>query len=95
MSEFFIGQKVVCVDADDQDMRRGEIKVIKGETYTVRCLCDDSIRLSEIVNQEHPYPAGKTECWYLGHRFRPLESKAIQLFRAIASNPKIRISEDA
>ena len=75
---FYVGQKVVCVD-DSKDPYRDyhyypEIRPVKGETYTVREVCKNGIRLVEIVNKEYQYGNGFGEVIFRFHRFAPLET---------------------
>lgn len=100
MSEFWVGQQVVCVDTDphnewpcnyNQAIHNIGLKgLTRGRKYTIAAFaaCRDGslgIRVSEIA-RIIPYHHA---------RFRPLESKAISIFRNIAANPHIKINEDA
>lgn len=100
MSEFFVGQKVVCVD--DADGQYTPCPAVKGQIYTVRRLQKDrrfiegifeAVWLGEL-KRYCPHTQNADTPFAL-FRFRPLESRAIQLFRQIAANPNIKIREDA
>lgn len=82
MSEFFVGQKVVCVSA----LRAPELK--KGAIYTIGAIYfKDWSGAHGVSLVEVPFPEDKRDLYLPGYketRFRPLESKAIALFRKIA-----------
>lgn len=95
MTEFFVGQKVVCVDDDihmdwpqNAGHRPDPLEISRGSKYVVRWsgaytspqngLLVHGVHLDGIDRGDpHNTP-------YDARRFRPLESKSIQLFRAIA-----------
>lgn len=96
--EFYVGQKVVCVNDVEGEFRipgvkyhRGLDGLTKGTVYTIRDICThpdgrkDFIKVKEIVRKV-------LDCPYSHNRFKPLESKAISIFRKIAedvSNGKV------
>jgi hypothetical protein len=80
MSEFFVGQQVVCVD--DAPSRFGKkCPARRGNVYTVSAVFDHSdglgLRVCEI-KLPRDYPG------FHAHRFRPVEYKAMEVFRKIA-----------
>lgn len=91
MSEFYVGQKVVCVDdkLGPNPILATPWRLVRGNEYTVRWVgwyehkrsgLIFGVRLSGIERvqpRDTPYRA---------NRFAPLESKAIQLFRKIAAD---------
>lgn len=86
MSEFFVGQKVVCVRGPLNSINYNESQPSVGTVYTIRDLHPDgdAVRLKEIVNPSHHYRQGFHEIAFYLCRFRPLEPQAIALFRKIA-----------
>lgn len=98
MSEFYVGQKVVCINdgpPPDELYRpywRGWELLKRGSIYTILSINPNSasifqdagsigLRLAE--NKVYWYGH---EYWYGTRRFRPLDSKAISMFRKIASD---------
>lgn len=104
MSEFRVGEKVVCIGAFTKDMHPLEISPTVGEVYTVRAVRPSRhgdflvLRLREIVNPKLRYNGELTECWFCSQKFRPVQhqSKSIEIFRKIARDvtegKKVRIS---
>ena len=105
MAEFFIGQKVVCVD---DTFRTPEIAAVNrnlkaGSVYTISKLFTGEFGTLMVELCELPdTPEGVAlRCRGIGQpglrctRFRPLEYKAMSIFRAIAANPNIKIRESA
>lgn len=90
MSEFFVGQKVVCVDADNLHCKNGEMHPDKDVIYTIREILqrpnDEGCYLVEIVNAPRSYTDTFSEKGWYTWRFRPLDSKAISIFRQIAQD---------
>ena len=101
--DFFVGQKVVCID-DRYLMRPHNEKLpVKGEIYTIRWIGIDSqygvgpvVRLIEIVNPEHQYyPPSRMlppeECWFQARRFRPLvdtkDNESMKQLKTILADP--------
>ena len=93
--EFFVGQRVVCVDDVAHAYSDGTYHVVplrRGEEYVIRELevteFDEveTVGLGVKVNGVfRPDPYGKTADEYFGaKRFRPLQTKYISLFRSIA-----------
>jgi len=92
MSEFFVGQKVVCVNAGDVDGRGGRWlpgeELVEGKTYTILCIREvlgwPAFDLIEL--KRHPYATEYfgIDVAYAAVRFRPIQSKAISIFRKIA-----------
>ena len=94
MSEFFVGQKVVCVDANGPDSegnnspwQPGE-EIFNGRIYTIAKLYDFDglgLILLEAKRCEAALRGwGRKDLGYHARRFRPLETKSIELFRKIA-----------
>lgn len=77
--KFFVGQKVVCVDAlpvPGCGYPDREIFPIAGEIYTIREVLVNPrglpvVYLAEIVNPKLKYVEGYKEKWFLARRFRP------------------------
>lgn len=100
---FHVGQKVVCVWATWNPRIHKETAPEKDKVYTVREVTSYNnvagIRLVEIVNPHYKYDEGFNECAFDAKGFRPLEEKkeykAMEIFRKIAADPKIKITEDA
>jgi hypothetical protein len=87
MSEFYVGQRVVCVD--DRPLRGCRFSTVPklGVKYTIRDLrAEFGVQVVEIVNTPRLYREGFMEAWYNPRRFRPIEEKShdISIFRAIA-----------
>lgn len=86
MSEFYVGQKVVCVDATGLPAYCHPLK--QGSVYTIREIVPGitsgtiGIRLKEIILRIHPI--FNCEEGYRSRRFRPVEYKAMSIFRKIA-----------
>ena len=87
---FHVGQKVVYVDGSKPNLSwDGHTIPVLGAVYTVRELISwqglDGLLLHEISN---PVSAGSgLECGFLAHRFRPVQTTSIEVFRALL-NPK-------
>jgi len=82
----------VCIDPDAirRNSKHGEFTPEKGPVYTIRdiktydnCI---GIRLKEIINTPRQYRRGFNECSFVTKHFRPLDSKAISIFRKIAQD---------
>lgn len=97
MTEFFVGQKVVCVDADSilPGCERGNWPIITGRIYTIRRvgLFDHWVRgntlhlwLEGIIRPGKNRGKSCPDVPFFHTRFRPLESKAIEIFRKIAED---------
>ena len=91
---FHVGQKVVCIDdtgwvnpGNEEGRKYGPHK---GEIYTVSGFFHDLLTLVECDKFESVLPLA-----YRPSRFRPVEYKAMEIFRRIAANPNIEIKEDA
>lgn len=72
---FYVGQKVVCVDAGNVPAwwYRGEIRPRKNTIYTIREFDGPSaIRLVEITNRLRCYREGVGELSFYLRRFRPI-----------------------
>lgn len=88
-----IGQRVVCVD-DKGFNEKGLIYPIKGKVYTIREVkyYPDgdfySFRLEEIVNQPKEYKQGYGEKAFREFRFKPLDEKRLDIFRAMLVTKK-------
>lgn len=96
MNDFYIGQKVVCIDdspvrnADDRPhwfgldtLKRGAIYTISDIEPDASSIFQDSSSIGLRLQEVKVYWFGKE--WWLGtSRFRPLETKAIEIFRQIA-----------
>lgn len=93
MTDFFVGQKIVCIDADlhlewlvpARAYTMNMNGLTRGIVYTVRAVCDhldgskNCIKLAEIIRHPMDQP-------YSSARFRPVEYKAISVFRKIAQD---------
>lgn len=99
MSEFYVGQRVVCVDdstlgvtftSDGFRLKRGTVYTVTAIRPFVSSIVGETIGLQL---SEHPIDNGKCGKWRAG-RFRPVESKAMSIFRAIAADPSRKL-EDA
>lgn len=93
MSGFYVGQKVVCVNA------RRAPELTKGAVYSIAHVhFKDWTGAHGVTLAEIPFPDDRNG-WHLPgyseRRFRPLEYKAMSIFRKIAANPKTKIREDA
>lgn len=102
--DFFPGQAVVCVNAGDFKGSGNCPELQEGKQYTIRDaqeynfsipigrLCAIGLRLVEVVRQEgvnchgHPVP---NDGPYHSIRFRPVEYKALDVFREIARTTKL------
>lgn len=84
MSNWHVGQRVVCVDADGLVPSYGdEILPAKGSVYTIRSITDAPggiicFRLAEIVNPVRQYSEGYIEARFRARRFRPVVSDLTQ-----------------
>lgn len=94
MTDFHVGQKVICIDDYIHPEWRqpgfrysGSLDGIKrGQIYTVRAICPRTdapdiigLKLVGIIRPLSDNP-------YYSARFRPLETKAISIFRKIAQD---------
>lgn len=81
---FSVGDKVVCVDAE-KTRKSGLPELIEGKVYTIRELITEGdgslcVKTVEIFRDYgHPVDRG-----FYAHRFRPVQSNSIELFRKIA-----------
>lgn len=90
---FYVGQKVVCVDGT-ADLNRAESSweklPVRGDTYTIRGIHPDAdaILLEEIKNPVWRYRNMVGEVHFLMRRFRALEEKpdAIEQFRQMCKD---------
>lgn len=82
-----IGQRVVCVD--DKGVQPIVKPLIKGRIYTIREITNYStggFRLHEIHNEPCSTTHGFLEVSYKARRFRPIDEKRIDIFRAMLKN---------
>lgn len=93
MSNFYIGQKVVCVWGCWQPSAYREDMPVKGRVYTVRdkkIFPEGSvgIHLKEILNQPRRYDEVFCEAYFNVCRFRPLVTRptSIEIFRSLLTN---------
>lgn len=94
MSEFYVGQKVVCVSDTVRPGYRlatSGMPLVKGRIYAIRDvgtshLGAPGVRLMGVVHND--FFAGDDLC-FGAWRFRPLEPKCAQLFRDIAAGKTI------
>lgn len=95
MSDFFVGQKVVCVD--DKPAPRfyslagtGAFSIKHGKIYTVSFIgTGDNKNIGTFPAlglAEAPMSTAGTICKWHQRRFKPLETKAIEIFRKIAQD---------
>jgi len=76
MSNFKVGQKVVCVERpprDNFDEFYGLVDPLLNDIYTIRELDGIYIRLEEIKNPLLQYSDGVNECAFKASYFRPLD----------------------
>lgn len=81
MSNFKIGEKVVCINCNDilhpKEIALGCKNPIPNEIYTIREIIYIENRLSfrfeEIINPKIKYIDGYDECSYLSHNYRKLD----------------------
>lgn len=84
-----IGQRVVCIDDvfDERFVRIADGLPIKGMVYTIRTIreIDGEIGflLHEIKNKEFQFLNAYGEQGFLSKRFKPLDEKRIDIFRAM------------
>lgn len=74
---FRVGQRVVCVNANDWLDEEDEVFPLHGEVYTIRDIIPYAdgicgLLLCEIVNRPQEYDMGFLECTFLASRFRPI-----------------------
>lgn len=90
---FHIGQKVVCVDDHERDGIPSPLA--RGGVYTITGFFPDGgtggagCCLVAEARPPHLY------LFFDAVRFKPVEYKAMEIFRRIAANPKINIREVA
>lgn len=94
MSNFHVGQSVVCVD--DSSFYSSLDGLTKGKVYTVREVGLTSwmdgapcIRVCEIVRPYHPQ-SPDTPFW--ARRFRPVRKTSIEVFEAMLIKAPERVS---
>lgn len=95
MSNFRVGQKVVCVSDDwNADFYEGEHRPIKGNVYTIREISNGRkipvvLRFEELVNPKL-YCGGTSECRYNANKFRPVAERKtdISIFKAMLNPSK-------
>lgn len=99
MSNFRIGQKVVCVYDGWNRPSRGEIFPKVGNVYTIRDIIagrfnpqNTYLRLVEIVNPVIQYDLDRAEAQFNVEAFRPaVERKTdISIFTKILDGPRLR-----
>ena len=78
MSNFKVGEKVVCVSNDFIRSYSDEIFPIKGEIYTIREILsrrdgNTGLKFEEIVNPKKHYIGGFVECNFNSLKFRKLD----------------------
>lgn len=98
---WYRGQKVVCVDDVPGAYENGTFHVVPlraGEIYIIRqaALVEfyEGLEVGVwVCGVYRPKPDGSTGDYPFGaSRFRPVEPKAMELFRKIAANPKQKVS---
>lgn len=91
MTDFFVGQKVVCID----DTKLREPYLSKGAIYTIREICESVepvkwpglyFRFNEIHTPIVNDVYGRRELSWSEKRFKPVEYKAASIFRKIAQD---------
>jgi hypothetical protein len=98
MSNFHVGQKVVCIQgAEGQKTRaKGTFRPITGAIYTVRGVYNGPIRvdlhLEEYVHDE--FHDNGVEYGWDASRFRPVDKRktSIEIFKAMLTPSKERVS---
>jgi hypothetical protein len=78
MSNFKIGEKVVCINAFkgicDKQKSLGVNPPIKGEIYTIRCIdVDGYLTFEELINPKVNYRNGFLEATFNPDKFRKLD----------------------
>ena len=95
MSNFHVGQKVVCIDDDGLHLRPDEDGPCKGQVYTIRGFNEQvgGLLLIEVINFPQLYREGYGELSFRPSRFRPVVERKtdISLFKAILDKPTVRI----
>lgn len=99
MSNFRVGQKVVCIKKDTwNNIKHNETCPRFGEVLTVRCIDHDFegawLRFEEIVNPLIEYSCGLCEAHFRSDRFRPvIERKTdISIFQEmLAPNRRVKV----
>lgn len=92
MSDFWPGQKVVCL-TNIWNRKNGEWVPVKHGIYTVRDVTFygiEGLRLMEIVNEPRQYAQGFAEATFVSACFRPIEKKSdpIGIFKQMCVSPK-------
>lgn len=81
MSNFHIGQRVVCVDDSAGRFAQGdEWHLVKGKIYTISAVAIVRGKVPVCQIAEHAMERGS---YLLSKRFRPVDEKRIDVFRAL------------
>ena len=98
MSNFRVGQKVVCVDTRWIVTSHKEIVPVKNVVYTIRSVEIGYqglpvIRLVEIINEPHQYSDGFKEARFIARRFRPIVTRKtdISVFKAMLTDERVGV----
>ena len=81
MADFYVGQKVVCVDASAREGRPLPTELIKGKIYIISDIVDWFGAIGIKVHGARP---NAPFIAFDADRFAPIEYKAMELFRQIA-----------
>lgn len=95
MSNFRVGQKVVCIGGKRIGGHGTEAIPEFGSVYTVREFgADGGIRLVEIVNPPLAYIEGFFECTFAVESFRPVVERKtdISVFTALLTPSKSKVT---
>lgn len=94
MSEFYVGQKVACINATPPLGARPNIALIEGQIYIIRWIGAYDWLLQTLgvwqagvgvmLEGVNRITRNATDIPFSAGRFRPLESQAISIFRKIA-----------
>jgi len=99
MSNFKIGEKVVCIG--NFEKRPNEIDPIKGEIYTIREIIQNrpndgktGLKFEEIINLPQKYNEGFSECNFLSDKFRKLDHQfADKICAEIIESLKVEVEQ--
>lgn len=98
MSNFRVGQKVVCINDKNFNHRYGEECPKNGHIYSIRGIypSGDSVWLEEIINPKFAYKQGIGEVAFFKWRFRPLVDRptSIECFQKMLKNDEHRNRRD-
>lgn len=95
MTDFHVGQLVVCVDDKPREPKMAHLIAwpVKGLVYTIRGFAETTdglgLYIEEIVNTKQPLRGGGFgEPAYYPERFRPVRKTSIEAFSAMLNTTK-------